>query len=179
MTAEHLRDGALDALEPLQQHLARVHAARVDVVVVDLQQHVPEHAHARQVELGQVHRLVDAEPRPHVGVHLTEVADHRARDGDRGADAGVRRQAETDREGRGRVFVLREGRPSRVAVEVGLADEGVRVVQALPERDRQCVSMRAEGVTYRTIAQELGMSLGGVAKAIARAAARLSRGIKE
>ena len=53
------------------------------------------------------------------------------------------------------------------------------VVKALPERDRQCVSMRAEGVTYRTIAQELGMSLGGVAKAIARAAARLSRGIRE
>lgn len=40
-----------------------------------------------------------------------------------GGDAGVRRQVETDREGRGRVFVLREGRPSRVAVEVGLADE--------------------------------------------------------
>ncbi len=50
------------------------------------------------------------------------------------------------------------------------------VVQALPERDRQCVTMRAEGVTYRTIAQELGMSLGAVAKAVARAAARLSRG---
>lgn len=53
------------------------------------------------------------------------------------------------------------------------------VVQALPERDRQCLSMRAEGVTYRTIAHELGMSLGAVAKAVARAAARLSRGVKE
>lgn len=50
------------------------------------------------------------------------------------------------------------------------------VVQALPERDRQCLTMRADGVTYRTIAQELGMSLGAVAKAVARAAARLSRG---
>jgi len=47
----------------------------------------------------------------------------RYRPAGRGGDAGVRRQAETDREGRGRVFVLREGRPSRVPVEVGLADE--------------------------------------------------------
>lgn len=53
------------------------------------------------------------------------------------------------------------------------------VVQALPERDRQCLWMRAEGVTYRTIADELGMSLGAVAKAVARAAARLAHGIKE
>jgi HlyD family secretion protein len=40
-----------------------------------------------------------------------------------GGDGGVRRPPETDREGRGRVFVLREGRPARIAVEVGLADE--------------------------------------------------------
>ncbi len=53
------------------------------------------------------------------------------------------------------------------------------VVQALPERDRQCLWMRAEGVTYRTIADELGISLGAVAKAIARAAARLAHGIRE
>lgn len=53
------------------------------------------------------------------------------------------------------------------------------VVQALPERDRQCLWMRAEGVTYRTIADELGMSLGAVAKAVARAAARLANGMRE
>ncbi len=51
------------------------------------------------------------------------------------------------------------------------------VVRALPERDRQCLWMRAEGVTYRTIADELGISLGAVAKAVARAAARLAHGI--
>lgn len=53
------------------------------------------------------------------------------------------------------------------------------VVRALPERERRCLSMRAEGVTYRTIALELGMSLGAVAKAVARAAARLSHVTKE
>jgi RNA polymerase sigma-70 factor (ECF subfamily) len=42
------------------------------------------------------------------------------------------------------------------------------VLRALPERDRQCLSMRAEGVTYRGIAAALGMSLGAVAKAVTR-----------
>ncbi|MFN7985598.1 MAG: sigma-70 family RNA polymerase sigma factor [Vicinamibacterales bacterium] len=50
------------------------------------------------------------------------------------------------------------------------------VVDALPERDRQCLWMRAEGMTYRRIAEELGISLGAAAKAVARAAVRLSRG---
>ena len=50
------------------------------------------------------------------------------------------------------------------------------VVEALPERDRRCLWMRAEGLTYRRIAEELGISLGAVAKAVARAAARLSQG---
>jgi RNA polymerase sigma-70 factor (ECF subfamily) len=53
------------------------------------------------------------------------------------------------------------------------------VLRALPERDRQCLSMRAEGVTYRDIAAALGMSLGGVAKAVARAALRVANAVKE
>jgi RNA polymerase sigma-70 factor (ECF subfamily) len=53
------------------------------------------------------------------------------------------------------------------------------VMHALPERDRQCLSMRAEGVTYRSIAAALGMSLGAVAKAVARAAVRVTNAVKE
>jgi RNA polymerase sigma-70 factor (ECF subfamily) len=53
------------------------------------------------------------------------------------------------------------------------------VLRALPERDRQCLSMRAEGVTYRGIAAALGMSLGAVAKAIARAAVRVTNAVRE
>ena len=49
------------------------------------------------------------------------------------------------------------------------------VVRALPERDRQCLYLRAEGIPYRDIADTLGISLGSVAKSIARALARLSR----
>jgi RNA polymerase sigma-70 factor, ECF subfamily len=53
------------------------------------------------------------------------------------------------------------------------------VMDALPERDRQCLWMRAEGVTYRNIAKALGMSLGGVAKAVTRALVRLTNAVKE
>jgi RNA polymerase sigma-70 factor, ECF subfamily len=48
------------------------------------------------------------------------------------------------------------------------------VVRALRPRDRQCVYLRSEGLSYRQIAGALGMSLGGVAKSLARALARLS-----
>jgi RNA polymerase sigma-70 factor (ECF subfamily) len=48
------------------------------------------------------------------------------------------------------------------------------VVQALPERDRQCLFLRAEGLRYREIAKTLDMSLGAVAKSLARTMTRLT-----
>jgi RNA polymerase sigma-70 factor (ECF subfamily) len=47
------------------------------------------------------------------------------------------------------------------------------VVRALPTRDRRCLLLRAEGLTYRDIASTLRLSLGGVAKALTRATTRL------
>jgi RNA polymerase sigma-70 factor (ECF subfamily) len=47
-------------------------------------------------------------------------------------------------------------------------------LSALPERHRQCLLLRAEGLRYREIAGVLGISLGGVAKALAYAVLRLS-----
>jgi RNA polymerase sigma-70 factor (ECF subfamily) len=49
------------------------------------------------------------------------------------------------------------------------------VVRALPERDRSCLIMRAEGLHYREIAEALGISLGSVAASLARSLARLGR----
>ena len=49
------------------------------------------------------------------------------------------------------------------------------VVRALPEQDRECLSLRAEGFRYREIAEILGMSLGSVANAMARSLDKLSR----
>jgi RNA polymerase sigma-70 factor (ECF subfamily) len=47
------------------------------------------------------------------------------------------------------------------------------VLLALPERDRQCLFLRAEGLRYREIAKALDISLGAVAKALTRAMTRL------
>lgn len=48
------------------------------------------------------------------------------------------------------------------------------VLRAMPERDRRCCYLRAEGLRYRDIAATLGISLGSVAKSMTRAIARLT-----
>ena len=49
------------------------------------------------------------------------------------------------------------------------------VVRALPEQDRCCLHLRAEGLRYREIAKVLGISLGAVSLSLQRSLARLSR----
>jgi RNA polymerase sigma-70 factor (ECF subfamily) len=49
------------------------------------------------------------------------------------------------------------------------------VVRALPERDRSCLFMRAEGLGYREIAGALGVSLGWVCLSVKRSLDRLAR----
>ena len=49
------------------------------------------------------------------------------------------------------------------------------VVDALPEQDRRCLFLRAEGLRYREIAEILGMSLGAVSISLARSLARIAR----
>ncbi len=49
------------------------------------------------------------------------------------------------------------------------------VVRALPEQDRSCLVMQAEGLRYREIAEALGISLGSVAASMARSLAKLGR----
>lgn len=51
-------------------------------------------------------------------------------------------------------------------------------VQALPERDRRCLYLRAEGLRYREIAEVLEMSLGAVCLSLARSLARVARSAK-
>jgi RNA polymerase sigma-70 factor, ECF subfamily len=49
------------------------------------------------------------------------------------------------------------------------------VFRVLPEQDRRCLILRAEGLRYREIAQVLGMSLGAVSLSLSRSLARLAR----
>jgi RNA polymerase sigma-70 factor, ECF subfamily len=48
------------------------------------------------------------------------------------------------------------------------------VLRALPEQDQRCLSLRAEGLRYREIAEVLDMSLGAVSLAVARSLARIT-----
>ena len=65
--------------------------------------------------------------------------------------------------------------PERMVARVQRRQRMQSVIQALPERHRQCLYLRAEGLGYREIARTLGMSLGAVAKALARVMFRLSQ----
>jgi RNA polymerase sigma-70 factor (ECF subfamily) len=47
------------------------------------------------------------------------------------------------------------------------------VVRALPEQDRRCLYLRAEGLRYRDIVDVLGMSLGAVAQSLDRSLSKL------
>ena len=49
------------------------------------------------------------------------------------------------------------------------------VFRALPEQDRRCLSLRAEGLTYREIGKVLDMSLGAVALSLGKSLARFGR----
>jgi RNA polymerase sigma-70 factor, ECF subfamily len=49
------------------------------------------------------------------------------------------------------------------------------ILRALPEQDQWCLSLRAEGLRYREIAEVLGMSLGAVSASLGRSLARFSR----
>jgi len=52
------------------------------------------------------------------------------------------------------------------------------VVDALPEQDRRCLVLRAEGLRYREIAQVLDMSLGAVSLSLTRSLARIARAVE-
>jgi RNA polymerase sigma-70 factor, ECF subfamily len=51
------------------------------------------------------------------------------------------------------------------------------ILRALPEQDQCCVSLRAEGLRYREIAEILDMSLASVSASLGRSLARLSRAV--
>ena len=73
------------------------------------------------------------------------------------------------------VMIDPEPNPERRLVDGERRDRLLSVLSALPERERQCLHLRHDGLRYREIAKVLGMSLGGVAKLLARAIGRLER----
>jgi RNA polymerase sigma-70 factor (ECF subfamily) len=49
------------------------------------------------------------------------------------------------------------------------------VLDTLPEQDKRCLILRAEGLRYREIAEVLGMSLGSVSASLGRSLAHMGR----
>jgi RNA polymerase sigma-70 factor (ECF subfamily) len=65
--------------------------------------------------------------------------------------------------------------PEQLAVSSQRHQRLLSVVRALPEQDRRCLYLRAEGLRYRQIVDVLDMSLGAVAQSLERSLEKLSR----
>lgn len=65
--------------------------------------------------------------------------------------------------------------PEEHLLSVRRRERLVSVVDALPEQDRLCLMLRAEGLRYREIARILGISLGSVSASLTRTLRRLTR----
>jgi RNA polymerase sigma-70 factor, ECF subfamily len=72
-------------------------------------------------------------------------------------------------------FVSPADTPEEVLVRANSEERIQAVIKALPEQDRRCLYLRAEGLRYREIAEALGVSLGSVANSLERAIGKLSR----
>jgi RNA polymerase sigma-70 factor (ECF subfamily) len=64
--------------------------------------------------------------------------------------------------------------PEGHAVENQRRHRLLRIVRTLSQREQACLHLRAEGLSYREIAHVLDVSLGTVAKSLARAVRRLT-----
>lgn len=65
--------------------------------------------------------------------------------------------------------------PEEQAADLERQRQIMSIFRALPEQDRQCLSLRTEGLKYREIADVLGISLGSVAMSISRSLSRFAR----
>lgn len=66
--------------------------------------------------------------------------------------------------------------PEEQAIARQTKERVAAAIRALPEQERACLALRAEGLRYREIAGVLGISLGGVAMALTRAVERVREG---
>lgn len=64
--------------------------------------------------------------------------------------------------------------PEELAVLSRRRERLQAVVAALPDRDRWCLLLRAEGLRYREIAEVVDLSLGAVAASLGRSVSKLA-----
>jgi len=71
-------------------------------------------------------------------------------------------------------YLSNEPDPERRAILGERQAQLVMIYHALPQNDRLCLQLRAEGLTYREIAHVVGISLGTVSNSLVRSLARLA-----
>jgi RNA polymerase sigma-70 factor (ECF subfamily) len=71
-------------------------------------------------------------------------------------------------------YVSDEPSPEQIAIQGERRAQLVSIYRALPENDRICLQLRAEGLTYREIAHVVGVSLGTVSNSLGRSLSRLA-----
>ena len=84
-------------------------------------------------------------------------------------------QMDVDSQAESRARVDPQMNPEERVLSAQRRERLLSVVNALPEEDRCCLRLRAEGLRYREISQVLGMSLGSVSISLTRSLARLAR----
>jgi len=86
----------------------------------------------------------------------------------------IRRDSEARAEAAAESKALdREPSPEEQVVMTQIQKRLLAVVRALPEQDRRCLSLRAEGLRYRDIAEVLGISESRVSQIRSKALGRL------
>jgi RNA polymerase sigma-70 factor (ECF subfamily) len=68
--------------------------------------------------------------------------------------------------------------PEDLAAKSQTRQRLLAIVAALPEQDRRCLFLRANGLRYREIGSVLDMSLGAVSLSLARTLARIARSLE-
>jgi RNA polymerase sigma-70 factor (ECF subfamily) len=71
-------------------------------------------------------------------------------------------------------YVSSELNPEQNAIQGERRAQLIAIYKALPEDDRLCLQLRAEGLTYREIAHVAGVSLGTVSNSLGRSLSRLA-----
>jgi RNA polymerase sigma-70 factor (ECF subfamily) len=71
-------------------------------------------------------------------------------------------------------YLSSELNPEQIALEGECRARIVAIYKALPQNDRLCLQLRAEGLTYREIAHVVGVSLGTVSNSLGRSLSRLA-----
>ena len=128
----------------------------------------------QEVFLALFRHLQDGKPRENLRGWVFRVA-HNLALKRRAALANRASLVQEDLVGESALFADPAPSPEDRLANVQLQEHLLAVFRVLPEQDRRCLILRAEGLRYREIARVLGMSLGAVSMSLSRSLARLAR----